>query len=124
MTEESGLKLIVQGFLARLDEVVERGTAAIWEAVPSYARPGEPYMNEVREAVRSNVGILADVLSERREIAEDELESIERVGAQRAEAGIPLQDVLHAYRTVSRAAWGVLSEECRGKSEVLIPHYR
>ncbi|MBA2311405.1 MAG: helix-turn-helix domain-containing protein [Actinobacteria bacterium] len=117
MAEESGLKLIVQGFLARLDEVVDRGTAAIWGAIPSYARLGEPYMNDVRDAVRSNVGILADVLSQGREIAEDELESIERVGARRAEAGIPLQDVLHAYRTVSRAVWGVLSEECRAAPE-------
>jgi hypothetical protein len=43
----------------------------------------------------------------------DELESIERVGARRAEAGIPLEDLLHAYRTVSRVCWDVLAEECR-----------
>jgi sugar diacid utilization regulator len=32
---------------------------------------------------------------------------------RRAEAGIPLQDLLRAYRTVVRTCWDVLSEECR-----------
>jgi sugar diacid utilization regulator len=31
----------------------------------------------------------------------------------RAESGIPLEDVLQAYRTVARTCWDVLAEECR-----------
>ena len=104
---------IVDGFLQRLEEVVDRCLEAIWETVASYGRSGEPLREDVREAVRGNVAALAQVLSEGRELRREELARIEEVGARRAEAGIPLDDVLHAYRTVSRVCWDVLAEECR-----------
>lgn len=108
-----GVRQIVDRFLERMDEVVEKGVGAIWEAVPSYGRLGEEFREDVREAMRVNVETLAQVLTQSREITRAELEAIERVGGSRAETGIPLEDVLHAYRTVSRACWDVLSEECR-----------
>src|SRR5918992_4534310 len=104
---------IVTGFVDRLDEVAGRCTEAIWEAVPTYAKSGDDLRDDVGSAVRDNVGTLAQVLKEQREVRRDELEGIERTGARRAEAGIPLDDVLHAYRTVSRVCWDVLSDECR-----------
>jgi AcrR family transcriptional regulator len=105
--------LIVSSFLERLDEVVERSVDAISQAVPSYARAGDAYLEDVREAVRENVLTLSTTLSHQRALTSEELASIERVGARRAEAGIPLQDLLRAYRTVVRTCWDVLSEECR-----------
>ena len=45
----------------------------------------------------------------------EEIELIERTGARRAEQSIPLDDVLHAYRTVSRVCWDVLADECRSQ---------
>lgn len=113
MTRNAAVTSIVDSFMGRLDEVVERCTEAIFESVSSYAKGGDQLKNEVRGAVRSNVGTLAQVLSEQREIRRDELEAIERTGARRAEASIPLDDVLHAYRTVSRVCWDVLADECR-----------
>ena len=104
---------VVERFLARLDEVVERCTAAIWDAVPSYERSGEVLREDVMQAVRGNVEALAQVLSQQRDVRREELETIERVGARRAEAAIPLDDVLRAYRTVSRVCWDVLADECR-----------
>ena len=104
---------IVDRFLRRLDEVVERGVNAVWASVPAYGRLGDGFRDDVRHAMRENVEILAQVLSQAREIAPADLLAIERAGARRAESGIPLEDVLHAYRTVSRACWSVLSEECR-----------
>ena len=109
----SDVQPIVDRFMARLDEVVERGVGAIWSSVPSYARRNEEFRSEVGMAMRLNVEVLSQVLSEGREISERELRYIERVGHQRAEMGIPLEDVLHAYRSVLRACWDVLSEECR-----------
>ncbi|MFN2489816.1 MAG: PucR family transcriptional regulator [Actinomycetota bacterium] len=111
--KRTGVAHIVDRFLARLDEVVERGATAIAASISSYARLGQPFMDDVRQAVRGNVAILARVLGEGREIRREELEAIERVGARRAEAGIPLEDVLAAYRTVSRTCWDVLADECR-----------
>ena len=105
--------LIVSSFLERLDEVVERSVEAISQAVPSYARAGDAHMDDVRESVRENVLTLSTALSHHRAVTSEELASIERVGARRAEAGIPLQDLLRAYRTVVRTCWDVLSEECR-----------
>jgi hypothetical protein len=113
VTDQRSLAPIVAGFLGRLDEVVDRAAEAIWGAVPSYARLGEAHMEEVRGAVRENVGALANLLSQDRAVTATELEAIERVGARRAEAGIPLEDVLRAYRMVARVCWSVLSEECR-----------
>jgi sugar diacid utilization regulator len=114
VARDPAVTAIVDAFLGRLDEVVERCTEAIWETVPTYSKAGDPLRDEVRGAVRSNVGTLAQVLSEQREIRRDEKEAIERTGARRAEASIPLDDVLQAYRTVSRVCWDVLAEETRG----------
>ena len=109
----SEVRPIIDSFLERLDEVANRCTEAIAASVPSYGRGGEPLMHDVHDAVRGNVATLAGVLSEGRDPRRDELDAIERVGARRAESGIPLDDVLHAYRTVSRVCWDVLAEECR-----------
>lgn len=104
---------IVSRFLLRLDEVVERSGNTIWKVVPSYGREGGPTIEQVQDAVRGNVSTLSQVLKEDREVRASELELIQKVGAQRAEAAIPLDDVLQAYRTVSRVCWSVLAEECR-----------
>jgi DNA-binding PucR family transcriptional regulator len=109
----SGVSPIVTRFLERLEEVVDAGTDAIRDGIPSYARLGEPFLAEVRSSVRGNVAILGRVLGDEREVAPDELQAIERVGARRAEAGIPLEDVLRAYRMVARTCWSVLAQECR-----------
>jgi hypothetical protein len=116
MSPVVAVRTIIERFAGRLDEVVEACTGAIHDTIPSYERAGGPVMDDVREAVRENVTTLCQVLSQVRDIRRDELEAIERVGARRAEAGIPLDDVLHAYRTVSRVCWDALAEECRGFS--------
>ena len=108
---------IIQGFLARLDETVERGVNAVWSSVPAYGRRDEAFRDDVRSAMRENVEILAEVLSQSRDLTPDDLSEIEKVGASRAESRIPLEDVLHAYRTVSRACWDVLAEECRAHGD-------
>lgn len=107
------LRPIVQAFLDRLDNVVERCVVAITEAIPSYTRGDEAFADDLRDSVRENVRILSSVLSQERSISRDEQEALERTGARRAESNIPLDDVLHAYRTVSRVCWDVLSEEIR-----------
>ncbi|MEA2460501.1 MAG: hypothetical protein QOH90_678 [Actinomycetota bacterium] len=113
MTRVVPVEEIVGRFLGRLEEVVEACAAAIWDVVPSYGRSGDPLLDDVREAVRANVATLSNVLKDGREVGRQELDAIEKVGARRAEASIPLDDVLHAYRTVSRVCWDILAEECR-----------
>lgn len=109
----SAIRTIIDRFLGRMDEVVEGCARAISETVPAYSRAHDGLMDDVREAVRENVETLALVLTQRRDVRPEELAAIERVGARRAEANIPLDDVLHAYRTVSRVCWDMLAEECR-----------
>lgn len=113
MARPAALRAILERFLGRLDEIVERSADAIWDVVPSYERSGDPLREDVRHSVRENVETLAKVLSAGRSIRAEELDPIERAGARRAETGIPLDDVLHAYRTVSRVCWDVLAAECR-----------
>ena len=108
--KNAAVSAIVDNFVERLEEVVERSQDAIWQAVPSYARSGENLQTDVRHAVRSNVGSLAQVLHQSREVKREELEGIERVGARRAQQGLPLDDVLHAYRTVSRVCCDALAD--------------
>ena len=115
------VKPIVDGFITRLDEVVSRGTEALL-LIPSYERAGDPLRDDLAGSIRGNVEILARVLSEGRDIRPEELEQIELVGGRRAEAGIPLEDVLRAYRVVSRVCWDILAEECRAyEGEALEP---
>ena len=106
-------RAVMEAFLDHVDEVVDRCLVAILQIVPSYDRAGEVVRTDLRDAVRENVALLSRVIAQGREVTRDELESIERVGARRAEAGIPLDDVLHAYRTVSRVCWDVIAEQCR-----------
>src|SRR5918996_848648 len=108
MKESAETREIVERFLERLDEVVESSSLAIWEDVGSYSRLGDDFKDDVRSAVRENVAILAHILGVGKDVVRADLEPIERVGARRAEAGIPLEDVLHAYRIVSRVCWGPL----------------
>ena len=107
------VRTVIEALLARMDEVVERCFVAVLQTVPSYERAGEPLQSDLREAVRDNVSLLARVIAQGREVSREELDVIERVGVRRAEAGIPLDDVLHAYRTVSRVCWDIVAEECR-----------
>lgn len=111
--KRSAVAPIAERFVDRSDEVVEKAHEAIWNAVASYARAGDNLADDVKDAVRNNVVTLARVLHQSRDIKREELDAIRRVGARRAEQGIPLDDVLHAYRTVSRVCWDALAEECR-----------
>lgn len=111
MAPSPPVRPIVERFLGRLDEVVERCRETIQEVVPSYGKLVST--EDLENAVRANVGALAQTLSQGRDIRRDEIELIERTGARRAEQSIPLDDVLHAYRTVSRVCWDVLADECR-----------
>jgi DNA-binding PucR family transcriptional regulator len=113
MDRSPTVRAVIEAFLGRLDEVVDRCIEAIFEVVSTYERAGEQLRSDVRDAVRDNVGLLSRVIAQGREVARDELEVIERTGARRAEAGIPLDDVLQAYRTVSRVCWDIVAEECR-----------
>lgn len=106
---------IVDRFLARLDEVVDLCTQAIYEVIPSYGRLSDVMNEDLKKAIRDNVATLAQVISQGRDMRRGELDRIERVGARRAQQSIPLDDVLHAYRTVSRVCWTVVSEECRAQ---------
>jgi DNA-binding PucR family transcriptional regulator len=112
MEQHPAVRPIIDSFLGRLDEVVERCADAI-AGISSYGRGDPGLMEDVRGSVRSNVAALSQSLSEGREIKPEELEAIERVGARRAEAGIPLDDVLQAYRSVTHVCWDILAEECR-----------
>jgi DNA-binding PucR family transcriptional regulator len=111
--KRSAVAPIAERFVDRSDEVVEKAHEAIWNAVASYARAGDNLADDVKDAVKNNVVTLARVLHQSRDIKREELDAIRRVGARRAEQGIPLDDVLHAYRTVSRVCWDALAEECR-----------
>ena len=113
IAQPAGLAPIIDGFLDRLDDVVNASTTAILQTIPSYGRGGDALRDELARAVRANVAALARSLREGRELTYEELAEVEHVSARRAEGGIPLEDVLHAYRMVSRASWDVLAEECR-----------
>jgi DNA-binding PucR family transcriptional regulator len=112
MTASSVRSEILENFLAHLDEVVDRCAREIL-TIQSYRRAGDAMGEDVRGAVRGNVESLTYVVREGRRHGEEGLDRIAKVGARRAQAGIPLDDVLQAYRIVSRVCWDVLAEQCR-----------
>jgi len=95
---------------AELDAVIERIGERIREEIPGFRRlPSET----LARAVRGNVTRALAALRELRAPTPDELERAADVGRERAEQGLPIDAVLHAYRISITAVWSRFGELAR-----------
>ncbi|MBI4728665.1 MAG: helix-turn-helix domain-containing protein [Acidobacteria bacterium] len=91
------------------DDAAERITSAIRAQIEPYRRlPEDVVRGEVRLNVRTNVDLVLAML-EGREIGTEDLEPFRAAARERADEGVPLDDVLHAYRLGAQVGWEILA---------------
>ena len=103
---------VLAEIVARVDAgaVAERMLELFRAHIAAYRRlPGE-VQEEIRAVSRRNVELFFATLVEGRPLGEDELEPFRASARRRAADGLPLEDVLHAYRVGGRLGWEALVE--------------
>ena len=110
------LNEFIRRFEPGVPEVARAITEEIWTEIPSYASLDSQARSDVEEAASRNVTAFVRALREGRELPKREIESLAKVGEQRAQQGVPLEDVLHAFRTVGRVLWDHLSKQLHADS--------
>jgi hypothetical protein len=105
-------KLLAEACLAlleRLPELVDEHVRELHEHSPAYGRVigYDQHWQEAREAMR--IGI--EMISAPRASPRRDLEHAEWLGRRRAEQGLPLELVVHAYRLAGHLVWDALLED-------------
>ncbi|GGT96466.1 MULTISPECIES: PucR family transcriptional regulator [Streptomyces] len=95
--------------LERLPELVDEHLRELHEYEPAYARivPYDTHWQEAHEAMR--IGI--EMISAPRDSPRRDLEHADEMGRRRAEQGMPLELVVHAYRHAGHLVWDALIED-------------
>src|SRR3954465_8928465 len=111
---ETGLVLgtLVAQIEHELDAVVERICDRIREDIPDFRRLPKATL---ATAVRGNVSRALAALRELRHPTSDELERAAAVGRERAEQGLTVDAVLHAYRISVTGVWSRFGELARAQ---------
>ncbi|MFI8288698.1 PucR family transcriptional regulator [Streptomyces sp. ms191] len=94
--------------LERLPELVDEHLRELYEYEPAYGRivPYDQHWQEAHAAMR--VGI--EMISAPRDSPRRDLVHAEEMGRRRAEQGMPLELVVHAYRHAGHLVWDALIE--------------
>ena len=101
---------LVAAIEAELDALVDGIGERIREDIPDFRRlPAETLAN----AIRGNVGRALSALRELRPPTAPELEGAAAIGRERAEQGLTVDAVLHAYRISIGAVWSRFGELAR-----------
>jgi hypothetical protein len=101
---------LVAAIEAELDSLVDRIGERIREEIPDFRRlPSD----RLAGAIRGNVSRALSALRELRPPTPEELEGAAAVGRERAEQGLTVDAVLHAYRISVGAVWSRFGEVAR-----------
>src|SRR5918999_2371214 len=93
-----------------LDPLVERAGARIREEIPDFRRvPADA----LARAIRGNITRALTALHDLRPPTDAELEQAAEIGRERAEQGLAVDAVLHAYRISITAVWSRFGELAR-----------
>jgi hypothetical protein len=101
---------LVTDMEAELDDFVDRIVKRIRAEIPDFRRLS---VETLRRAVRGNVGRALAALRELRPPTSAELEGAAAIGRERAEQGLTVDAVLHAYRISVTAVWSRFGELAR-----------
>lgn len=112
-----GLAPFGRKLLPRVREIAQTISNRVFAEIPAYASLSDHAVRvQVREAAGRNVAAFLDALGEGKELSKEEIEALAVVGEERAYQGIPLEDLLRAFRMVGRVLW-----EYFGKQLTLVP---
>jgi hypothetical protein len=95
-----------------VDGLVERIVERIRDEIPDFRRLAADALGE---AVRGNVGRALAALRDLRPPTQEELELAAAIGRQRAEQGLSVDAVLHAYRISVTGVWSRFGEVARAR---------
>jgi len=95
----------------RVPEIAETITSRIWKEIPGYSALGETEKSRVRQAAHRNVEAYLAALSSGKELTHAEIEELGFIGGERADQGIPLEDVMRAFRMTGRVLWEYLGAQ-------------
>lgn len=110
------MRVLAQQAVGDLDRLTDRLVEDILRDDPSYAGGRA---EELRRSCRDNLARILGTLSGDGESA-DVLDAPRATGQRRAEQGVPLEAVLHAYRLGHRVVWDALVEQAKGGGSVEI----
>src|SRR4051794_14646252 len=92
-----------------IDELARRMVAVFQAEIPAYATlPDTMLHGEIEEVSRRNLGLFFRSLIDDRGLSDEELGPFCDSARQRAAEGLPLEDLLRAYRLGGRLGWEAL----------------
>jgi hypothetical protein len=95
-------------------DIARRMVATFRTDITGYTRVPESVLaGQILEVCQRNVELFFRSITEARGPTEDELLMFRESARSRAEEGLPLEDVLHAYRLGGRLGWQTLLDEAR-----------
>jgi hypothetical protein len=97
----------------RLDGLVQCIVDGILEEIPSYTQANVP-LEDLVASVSTNTGLMLLGIAERRGPHPAELSERGVVGSQRAQRGVPAEDVIQAFHIGYRELWNALAAEAAG----------
>ena len=104
------------------DALAERMFSRFRDEIPGYARlPDSVVRGEILHVIRENLVLCLDWVAGGRAPARERFEVFEASAKNRASEGMPLDDVLRAYRIGGRAAWGALVSEATQEERDSLP---
>ena len=106
-----------QALLERLDGLADTLVEAILREDPSYSGPGRTPREDLQRSCRDNLDRILRVLTGAGDAAVDPFDAPRATGRRRAEQGVPLESVLHAYRVGFRIIWEGLVAEARTRDD-------
>lgn len=106
---------LVRRFESNVPSVARAITDQIWAEIPAYAALTDRASRaDVEEAAARNVSAFVRALGEGRDLSKRDIDALGKVGEERAHQGLPLEDVLRAFRMVGRVLWDHLAQEMTG----------
>lgn len=99
--------------LADLDPLTQRLVEAILAEAPAYAGPGITSREDLQASCHDNLQRLLGWLTGTTAPGVDPFDAPRATGRRRAEQGMPLESVLHAYRLGYRIIWEGLTQQAR-----------
>lgn len=97
-----------------MEEIARRMVERFRAEIPAYGRlPAATLEGEIPTTARRNVELFFESLVEDRGLSDEELDPFRQSARNRAAEGLPLEDLLHAYRLGGRVGWEALVAAAR-----------
>lgn len=112
-TASPAVVVLGKAVVERIDELTDGLVEAILREDPSYSGPGRTPRDDLQRSCHDNLLRILQSLTGDNDPGVDPLDAPRATGRRRAEQGMPLESVLHAYRVGFRVIWEGLVTEAR-----------